>query len=94
MKNYPLYINAFLKKAIFATQKSETNITEISYYIHKFIREPIYLTIKFLYPRLYRLDNIPHLNNYVFENEVDYDKYQKLMIVNNPLIIERNRGKL
>ena len=54
--------------------------------MHKFIREPIYLTIKFLYPRLYRLDNIPHLNNYLFENEKDYDKYQKQMIVNNCLI--------
>jgi len=49
--------------------------------MHKFTREPVYLTLKYIYPRLYRLDNIPTLNNYVFHQDKEYDKHQKSMIV-------------
>lgn len=80
-----------MKKPIFLKNKSNTNITEIIYLIHKIIREPIYFSLKYLYPRLYRLDNIPQMNNYVFYPENEYDKYKIQMIVIYINKIERNR---
>ena len=56
----PLYINSFLKTGILSNQNKPEMINYIIYLINKFLREPIYSTMKFLYPKFYRIDDIEY----------------------------------
>ena len=54
----PLYINSFLKLGIFSEKIDLNKINQILYISYKLLREPIFSTIKFLYPKFYRIDDI------------------------------------
>ena len=54
----PLYINSFLKLGILSDKIDSNKINQILYLTHKFLREPIFSMIKFLYPKFYRIDDI------------------------------------
>ena len=61
----PLYIDSFLKTGILSNQNRPEMINYILYIINKLLREPIYSSMKFLYPKFYRIDDIegPQVNN-------------------------------
>ena len=61
----PLYIDSFLKTGILSNQNRPEMINYILYIINKLLREPIYSSMKFLYPKFYRIDDIegPQMNN-------------------------------
>ena len=54
----PLYIDSFLKTGILSYQSRPEMINYILYLINKLLREPIYSSMKFLYPKFYRIDDI------------------------------------
>ena len=54
----PLYIDSFLKTGILSNQNKPEMINQIIYIMNKLLRDPIYSTTKFLYPKFYRIDNI------------------------------------
>ena len=54
----PLYVDSFLKTGILSNQNKPEMINQIIYIMNKLLRDPIYSTTKFLYPKLYRIDNI------------------------------------
>ena len=54
----PLYVDSFLKTGILSNQNKPEMINQIIYITNKLLREPIYSTTKFLYPKFYRIDNI------------------------------------
>ena len=54
----PLYINSFLKTGILSNQNKKEMLNQIIYIMNKLLRDPIYSTTKFLYPKFYRIDNI------------------------------------
>ena len=54
----PLYIDSFLKTGILSNQSRPEMHNYILYLINKLLREPIYSSMKFLYPKFYRIDNI------------------------------------
>ena len=54
----PLYIDSFLKTGILSNQNRPEMHNYILYLINKLLREPIYSTMKYLYPKFYRIDDI------------------------------------
>ena len=54
----PLYVDSFLKTGILSNPNKPEMINQIIYITNKLLREPIYSTTKFLYPKFYRIDNI------------------------------------
>ena len=54
----PLYVDSFLKTGILSNQNKPEMINQIIYIMNKLLREPIYSTMKFLYPKFYRIDDI------------------------------------
>ena len=54
----PLYIDSFLKTGILSNQNRPEMHNYILYIINKLLREPIYSSMKFLYPKFYRIDDI------------------------------------
>ena len=54
----PLYVDSFLKTGILSNPNKPEMINQIIYIANKLLREPIYSTTKFLYPKFYRIDNI------------------------------------
>ena len=54
----PLYIDSFLKTGILSNQNRPEMHNYIIYIINKLLREPIYSSMKFLYPKFYRIDDI------------------------------------
>ena len=54
----PLYINWFLKLDIFSDNIKHEMINQVLYITNKLLREPIFRSIKFLYPKFYRIDDI------------------------------------
>ena len=63
----PLYVDSFLKTGILSNQNKPEMINQIIYIMNKLLRDPIYSTTKFLYPKLYRIDNIE--NEQINENK-------------------------
>ena len=61
----PLYIDSFLKTGILSNINRPEMHNYILYLINKLLREPIYSTMKYLYPKFYRIDDIegPQINN-------------------------------
>ena len=54
----PLYVDSFLKTGILSNQNKPEMLSQMIYIMNKLLREPIYSTTKFLYPKFYRIDNI------------------------------------
>ena len=58
LKFLPLYIHSFLKRGSLNYPQKGSNYVKSVYLLMKIMREPILNTIKFLYPKMYRIDNI------------------------------------
>jgi protein transport protein SEC24 len=58
IKYLPLYFNSFIKKPILKKNKINIPANHIISLMNKIMREPVYHTIKFLYPKFYRIDDI------------------------------------
>jgi hypothetical protein len=54
----PLYVDSFLKTGILSNQNKPEMLNLLIYIMNKLLRDPIYGTTKFLYPKFYRIDNI------------------------------------
>ena len=54
----PLFVDSFLKTGILSNHNKPEIINQIIYIMNKLLREPVYSTIKYLYPKFYRIDNI------------------------------------
>ena len=76
----PLYVDSFLKTGILSNQSRPEMHNQIIYIMNKLLREPIYSTTKFLYPKFYRIDNI--------EDE-QYNSNKSITIQNIGLINEK-----
>ena len=61
LKFLPLYIHSFLKRGSLNYPQKGSNYIKNVYLLMKIMREPILNTIKFLYPKMYRIDNIENL---------------------------------
>ena len=89
----PLYIDSFLKTGILSNQNKPDMINQIIYIMNKLLREPIYSTTKFLYPKFYRIDNIDKekiiANNIKIENiGLVNEKYN---IIQKPLLLRLSK---
>jgi protein transport protein SEC24 len=58
IKYLPLYYNSFVKKPILKKNKINIPANHIISLMNKMMREPVYLTVKYLYPKFYRIDDI------------------------------------
>ena len=54
----PLFVDSFLKTGILSNHNKPEMINQTIYIMNKLLREPIYSTIKYLYPKFYRIDDI------------------------------------
>ena len=92
----PLYVDSFLKTGILSTtQKNRSEMTNhIIYIMNKLLREPLYSTAKFLYPKFYRIDNIegPQIN---VNNTIKIDNIglinEKYNIIQKPLLLRLSK---
>ena len=85
----PLYINSFLKLGIFSDNIESNRINQILYITYRLLREPVFLTIKFLYPKFYAIHDVLYeqydMNN---EEHIVYDIgliNEKYNIIQKPL---------
>ena len=62
LRYLPLYINSFIKKGVLSKNRNMISSNQIIYLMSKFMRDPLYSTIKFLYPKFYRIDDIVTYN--------------------------------
>ena len=89
----PLYIDSFLKTGILSNQNRLDMINQIIYIMNKLLREPIYSTMKFLYPKFYRIDKIESVQtantNFKIENiGLINEKYN---IIQKPLLLRLSK---
>ena len=91
----PLYVDAFLKTGILSNPNNRTDMTnQIIYIMNKLLREPLYSTTKYLYPKFYRIDNIEgaQTNN---NNSIKIDNIglinEKYNIVQKPLLLRLSK---
>ena len=94
----PSYINSFLKLNIFSDNAKSNEINQILYIANKLLREPINCTIKFLYPKFYRIDNIKK-GQYDINNEENriYNiglLNEKYNIINKPLLLRLSKDEI
>ena len=94
----PLYINSFFKLNIFLDNAKSNKINQILYIANKLLREPINRTIKFLYPKFYRIDNIKK-GQYDINNEENriYNiglLNEKYNIINKPLLLRLSKDEI
>jgi len=94
----PSYINSFLKLNIFLDNAKSDKINQILYLANKLLREPINRTIKFLYPKFYRIDNIKK-GQYDINNEENriYNiglLNEKYNIINKPLLLRLSKDEI
>ena len=94
----PSYINSFLKLNIFSDNAKSNEINQILYIANKLLREPINRTIKFLYPKFYRIDNIKK-GQYDINNEENriYNiglLNEKYNIINKPLLLRLSKDEI
>ena len=91
----PLYINSFLKLDILSENVESDKFNDIYYISNKFLREPIFLTIKFLYPKFYRIDDIE--NGQYDINDEESKEYgigllnKKYNIIRKPLLLRLSK---
>ena len=90
----PLYIDSFLKTGILSNQNNPEMLNYTLNLINKFLREPIYSTMKFLYPKFYRIDDIegPQLNK---SRTIKIDNIglinEKYNIIQKPILLRLSR---
>ena len=94
----PSYINSFFKLNIFSDNAKSNEINQILYIANKLLREPINRTIKFLYPKFYRIDNIKK-GQYDINNEENriYNiglLNEKYNIINKPLLLRLSKDEI
>ena len=94
----PSYINSFFKLNIFSDNAKSNKINQILYIANKLLREPINRTIKFLYPKFYRIDNIKK-GQYDINNEENriYNiglLNEKYNIINKPLLLRLSKYEI
>ena len=94
----PSYINSFFKLNIFSDNAKSDEINQILYIANKLLREPINRTIKFLYPKFYRIDNIKK-GQYDINNEENriYNiglLNEKYNIINKPLLLRLSKDEI
>jgi hypothetical protein len=90
----PLYIDSFLKTGILSNNQNKDMINQIIYIMNKLLREPIYSTMKFLYPKFYRIDNIKgeqtNINNTIKLENIGLIN-EKYNIIQKPLLLRLSR---
>ena len=69
-------------------------INQIIYIMNKLLREPLYSTMKFLYPKFYRIDNIDgeqtNINNSIKINNIGLIN-EKYNIIQKPLLLRLSK---
>ena len=92
----PLYIDSFLKTGILSNinQNRPDMTNQIIYIMNKLLREPIYSTMKFLYPKFYRIDNIDgeqrNINNSIKIQNIGLIN-EKYNIIQKPLLLRLSK---
>ena len=93
LKYLTLYMDAFLKTEILSDIKRPDKVNQIIYIMNKLLREPIYSSMKFLYPKFYRIDNIEgeqiNQNNTIKINNIG--KMNDMSIVQKPLLLRLSK---
>ena len=91
----PLYIDSFLKTGILSNPNTKIDMNnQIIYIMNKLLREPIYSTMKYLYPKFYRIDNIEkeQVNT---TNSIKIDNIglinEKYNIIQKPLLLRLSK---
>ena len=69
LKNLALFIDSFIKKGVIGGFNGNTQINDSVYLFYKIMKEPIESTIKSLYPKLYRIDDIQRDQLHKFQVE-------------------------
>jgi protein transport protein SEC24 len=94
IKYFPLFLNSFIKKLILKKNKVGISANQIINQMSKFMREPLYHTIKSLYPKFFRIDDIQLDQSSKFrESESEFIitdvgmLNEKLNIITKPYII-------
>jgi protein transport protein SEC24 len=94
IKYYPIYLNSFIKKTLLRRNKSNISANTIVDLMNKIMHEPLYHTIKFLYPKFYRIDDIQEDQSNKFkEIEAEYlirdigVPNEKINIITKPTIL-------
>ena len=90
----PLYIDSFLKTGILSNQNRPEMTNQIIYVMNKLLREPLYSSMKFLYPKFYRIDNIDKMQTNI-NNSIKIDNIgllnEKYNIIQKPLLLRLSK---
>ena len=90
----PLYVDSFLKTGILSNHNNPEMINQIIYIMNKLLREPIYSTTKFLYPKFYRIDDIEkeqiNSNNSIKIENIGLIN-EKYNIIQKPLLLRLSK---
>ena len=91
----PLYIDSFLKTGILSKHQNRPEMyNQIIYLMNKLLREPVYSTMKFLYPKFYRIDNIEkeqtNINNTIKIENIGLLN-EKYNIIQKPLLLRLSK---
>ena len=91
----PLYINSYFKLNIFSDNMKPELINHIISITNKLMREPVSSTIKYLYPKLYRIDDIEKGQYDLNNDEIKiYDIgfiNEKYNIIQKPLLLRLSK---
>ena len=91
----PLYINSYFKLNIFSDNMKPELINHIISITNKLMREPVSSTIKYLYPKLYRIDDIEKGQYDTNNDEIKiYDIgfiNEKYNIIQKPLLLRLSK---
>ena len=74
IKYLPLYINSFFKMGILSSNIKNETINSILYITYKLLREPVCSTMKLLYPKFFRIDDVEYSQ---------YDEYDETISIDN-----------
>lgn len=58
VKFIPLFLTSLMKKPVLRKNKDGVSSSLVYSQIHSLLRDPIFITIKFVYPKFYRIDDI------------------------------------
>ena len=91
----PLYINSFLKLGILSDKFDQNKMNNILYLTYKLLREPVYSTIKFLYPKFYRIDDIEKVQYDINKEELRVDDIglinKNINMIQKPLLLRLSK---
>jgi protein transport protein SEC24 len=94
IKYYPIYLNSFIKKSLLRRNKINIPANIIIDLMNRLMHESLQNTMKFLYPKLYRVDDIQQDQSVKFK-DIDHDyllkdigmQNEKLGIITKPYIL-------